>query len=289
MENTNPVTPDVLVANLRATAEAPRKSASELALEKHSVVQEQRRADRERARKEREQKWKSTKETFTKINYFIFDKEVRDVYLEEAQEKYDKNVAEMKAGLRGIRDEVVGAIDKKSQEFSSFVDKTRDTIYLESRKAAKNLLNAVGRDVVVPIMMEVVKPAVKFVDSLEVATMQTKADMLDAIGKPLAEKSVSFISRFMSPALEAARAANNALTENSRTLESWKKASGVIENKVSNGRDSVLRLVFLGMNLRSAAAEIRQAATSGSRHTERTQTMSRLNADAQNITAQGLV
>lgn len=280
--------------------EAPRKSAGELALEKAKADKD---ASLERARAKREEskaKWekkmsglksfgKGVGEAWTKVIYFVKDEAVFEAYVQEAREAHDNNVAEMKAGWKAIKERVSGGIDRAVDGFSSFVDTTGDTIALETRKAGKNLVNAMGTDILAPVLMDVVKPTVKFIDNLETGVIRTSADILSAVSKPLIETSNKLLRNVIdSPLADGIHTLHEAYATKGESGAGWKKALGWVDSKITNASNLFADACILGVDLRNAAGEIRASAT-GSRHTERVQTMNRLDQDAQKIRTQGIV
>lgn len=281
--NPETMTAEQLVDSMRADL-APKKSATELALEKGKEI-------RQEKTKGIVGWFKKAGEVMAKGADFavgLTQSEVRDAYKQEVSDIVSKNYNELKTGIKHVGSEVGRFVNEAGNLAIDTINGAVDTMGRETKKFGKNLLNAVGTDVFVPVLVDRLKPVIKFIDDVETGLVKNGTDLMDSVAKPVINNSIDLWGNISGNTIvESLRWAN----ERSKSKGESKKVFGRLlswaDNKVNETRSVLSETCLMGASLKQAASEIR--AGSSARHQERVQTMGRIDQDAQRIKTQGLV
>lgn len=139
-------------------------------------------------------------------------------------------------------------------------------------------------------MMEVAKPAIKFVDDAETSVVGFKASLVDAVGQEVAHRGYDmWVKMADTPVIQHGKALAEDYRKRGETKSGWKWGLSKLADLQALAERVSTDMMVSGNGARESAQEIRRSIGTSAGHQERVQTMNRLDQDSAKIASQGLV
>lgn len=210
----------------------------------------------------------------------------------EQYNKIDKKIAESRENSRlasaerkrKFNEGVNNAIDSADE----WIDGVADDIEKRAVETAKKGVNIIGRELLVPLLNDVIQPAIRIVDRADLEISHVRTDVLNQVGGALeGVGGGAWDAIDNSPLGNALATAAEQYRERGSDRRGLGRIVTGLDNFVEDCRGGLERMFGFGRRMRNEAAQIRQEF--GARHQANQENVRAAGEAATNIVKQGLI